>query len=165
MDALFRDILKDNSDPRSLINQSLPAIMDWAEPLISFKETGYNRNSVCKIDDYNEVVLACWKKNQITPFHLHPGQSCWIYMMSGALEETRVLSQINFALKEGLFDWSDLESQYNEHTQWPEFQNNKAVSLATAGTWHYIDDNLGFHRMCAHTDEVVSLHFYRQLGL
>jgi cysteine dioxygenase len=163
MDALFKEILSDNSDPRSKILESLGEIKELCLAKKAFKEESYNRNVICKSGDKNEVVLACWKKDQITSFHHHPNQSCWIYVLKGQLQETLVPYKVKFALKEGLYTWNEFESEYQTHENWNQFKASKKISLISEGTWNYIDDTLGFHRMSAYTDEVVSLHIYRQL--
>ncbi len=163
MEKLFKNVLSHGLDPRPQINKLLPVLQDWAFKLENYVDTGYNRNSVFKLDDNNEVVLASWKKGQKTPFHFHTNQSCWIYMFKGSLEEIRLKSPSNFELESGLRDWSSLSSIYEEQASWFEVKNSKSVSLVHADSWNYIDDSLGFHQMSAATDEVLSLHIYRTL--
>lgn len=165
MDELFKEILSQNSDPRPKINEALAEFKVWSTNFVSFKDECYSRNIICKTDNLNEIVLACWKKDQITTFHTHPNQSCWIYVLKGEFEETRVESKIDFAIKDKLVNWSEFKTEYQNHHQWNEFESSKKLSLISAGQWNYIDDSLGFHRMRAKTDEVISLHIYRQLGI
>ncbi len=163
MEQLFSHILSHGFDPRPEFKEFLPALSKWAFNLQEYKETGYNRNVIYKIDDHNEIVLASWKKNQKTPFHFHTNQSCWIYMFKGTLEEVRLTPSPDFALEAGLRDWSSLTAIYEEQSTWTQIEKTKTTSLATANNWNYIDDSLGFHQMTAVTDEVLSLHIYRTL--
>ncbi len=163
MESVFSEILSHNLDPRSKITEFLPSIKDlcWAKK--SFKDEAYSRDVICKAGDLNEVVLACWKKGQVTTFHSHPNQSCWIYVLKGQFQEVRIPSVIGFSIKDGLLEWNDLEAEYKKHNAWSEIQDSKVTSVISEGTWNYIDDTLGIHKMSALSDEVISLHIYRQM--
>ncbi len=163
MDALFNEILSDNQDPRSKVINYMSEIEALCLAKKAFKDESYNRNVICKSGEKNEIVLACWKKGQITSFHHHPMQSCWIYVIKGQLQETLIPTKIDFAIKEGLLSWEEFQSEYQTHKAWNQLNDAKKISLISEGTWNYIDDSLGFHRMSAQSDEVVSLHIYRQL--
>lgn len=170
MKSLFQEVLKDNADPRSRIEDEKSAILDWMLSEQKFSEDAYQRNVICKNGELNEVVLACWRQGQITPFHHHPGQSCWIYMLKGTLEETLVETsshskkQFKEPIKENLKNWAALEMEYKGSLFWEEISKTKRITNISAGQWNYIDDKKGFHRMYAVSDEVVSLHFYRELS-
>lgn len=164
MESLFNEILSDNLDPRSKILANLPEITELCLAKKAFKEERYNRDVICKSGEKNEIVLACWKRGHVTTFHHHPNQSCWIYVIKGQLQETLIPSRVQFALKDGLLTWDDFKSEYQNHQSWNQFNDSKKINLISEGTWNYIDDSVGFHRMSAHTDEVISLHIYRQLG-
>lgn len=163
MEKLFNSVLEHGLDPRPQINELMPVLTKWAYSLQDYKDTGYNRNVVCKWDETNEIVLASWKKNQKTPFHFHTDQSCWIYMFKGTLEEVRIKSPDDFILEPGLRDWSSLTAIYEEQDSWSEISKTKLTSQVKANTWNYIDDSFGFHQMTALSEEVLSLHIYRKL--
>lgn len=163
MESIFSEILSHNLDPRSKITEYLPDIKNLCFSKKTFKNESYNRDVICKTSDLNEVVLACWKKDQVTSFHNHPNQSCWIYVLKGQLQEIRVPSLVNFSIKEGLLNWDHLQAEYKNFDVWPKISSSKETSVIMEGTWNYIDDTLGFHKMSALSEEVVSLHIYRQL--
>lgn len=165
MESLFKEILSHQDDPRKQVLEVKKPLIDWSLSKELYLDEGYNRNVVFKTDDLNEIVLACWKKGHITPFHNHPGQSCWIYLLKGELEETLVKSQKGFILKEGLRDWDAFKQEYSNDNLWPSLSKSKQITVVGAGSWNYIDDQIGFHRMYAKSDEVLSLHIYRKLDI
>lgn len=160
---LFEDILDHKRDPREQIEASKGELLDWAHSIKKFRNNEYDRNSVFKIDETNEVVLACWRQGHLTPFHKHPGQSCWIYMIEGELEETLLTLESELSLKNNLTNWSDLKNEFKDQAVWKELEQSKKISSVTEGQWNYIDDKVGFHSMRALGETNISLHLYRNL--
>lgn len=162
MEAFFKDILRVESDFKLQILQTLPTIQDWLSVKSSLEDLG-ERYTICKLDERHEVVLRTWTKNKGTPFHLHPEQSCWFYVIQGVVEETRVPLRPHFTLLDDLMTWEDFERAYSNRHDWLSLQSSKKVSLCKEGSWHYIDDSQGLHKMCGFSDIAMSLHIYKKL--
>ena len=54
----------------------------------TWKESCYTRNCLGKTADY-ELILLCWDEGAETPIHGHGGEDCWVYQLSGTVEEIR----------------------------------------------------------------------------
>ena len=54
----------------------------------SWDKQDYSRNCIEKNDRY-ELLLLCWNPGDRTPIHNHGGQRCWVYQISGEIEEIR----------------------------------------------------------------------------
>lgn len=46
----------------------------------------YTRNCFYR-DDYIELILICWDREQKTAIHDHDGEDCWVYLLEGEMEE------------------------------------------------------------------------------
>jgi hypothetical protein len=131
-----------------LVNQSRTGLQDYqdfidsstrVEPnnldrYIRFSDQQYQRILVYR-DSNLEVFVLCWKKTQMTPFHLHPDRGCVYKILRGSLRET---------LKSHLGDTC-------------------AINLPT-NKCGYIDNTLGSHQMECLTENSVSIHFYAPPG-
>lgn len=101
----------------------------------SWDKQGYSRNCMEKNDRY-ELLLLCWNPGDRTPIHNHGGQRCWVYQISGEIEEIR-------------FDTSDSEPKEIYR------QTLKPNQLT------YIDDAMACHVLANPGDvRSVSIHVY-----
>lgn len=60
---------------------------DWRR-FVFFETGGYTRNLVHRCADY-ELLLLCWGEDQASPIHDHAGQSCWMAVLEGEIEEVQ----------------------------------------------------------------------------
>lgn len=162
MEAFFREILSSNSDSRTPIVEALPTIHDWISSS-SDRENWAERHTICKLDKHTEVVIRRWTKGEGTPFHLHPNQTCWFYVLEGEIEEIRLPYKPDLEMSEDLICWDSFKAKHKDREDWSFFENAKKVSLLPEGTWHYIDDSMGFHKMGGASEIALSLHIYRKL--
>ena len=58
---------------------------DWSS-LLWFDREQYTRNLLHRTGDY-ELLLLCWDRGQASPIHDHAGQSCWMAVLDGLVEE------------------------------------------------------------------------------
>ncbi len=58
---------------------------DWRR-LALFSEHNYARNLVAKSEHFHLIVI-CWGPGQVSPIHNHEGQSCWMAVLDGQMEE------------------------------------------------------------------------------
>jgi len=73
----------------------------------------YTRNCIERNDDF-ELLLLCWNPGDKTPIHGHGGQKCWVYQISGEIEERRFVNtedgpvlQYKHKLEEGQLTYMD----------------------------------------------------------
>ena len=101
-----------------------------------WKEKGYTRNCIERTAEF-ELLLLCWNPGDGTPIHCHGQQRCWVFQVSGSLEEVI----------------------YTEKTQ-----NGFIASLnkeVKAGDVCYMDDSMGYHTLRNNSDsKSISLHLY-----
>ena len=60
---------------------------DWKK-YINFKNDTYNKELIYR-NNYFEMVLISWNKNQISPIHDHPNNGCVLKIMDGVLIEEK----------------------------------------------------------------------------
>jgi cysteine dioxygenase len=106
LDALCTELQAEfRRDPRgagvaALLARYSAAERDWAG-YARFSETCYTRNLVHRCGDY-ELLILCWERGQVSPIHNHSGQSCWMAVLEGALEEVHYRVDVaGAALREG----------------------------------------------------------------
>jgi len=99
-------------------------------------DKGYTRNCIERTDDF-ELLLLCWNPGDATPIHCHGKQRCWVYQVSGQMEEV-------IYIKDG--------------------QNNIIPDMnriLKSGDISYMDDSKGFHTLHNNSDsKIMSLHLY-----
>lgn len=101
-----------------------------------WKQKGYTRNCIERTADF-ELLLLCWNPGDTTPIHCHGEQRCWVYQVSGQLEEV----------------------VYSEKT--PKGFIPNIQKEVKAGDVSYMDDSLGYHTLCNNSDsKSISLHLY-----
>lgn len=64
---------------------------DWRR-FVFFEPAAYTRNLVHRCSDY-ELLLLCWGEGQESPIHDHAGQSCWMAVLDGEIEEIQFRRQ------------------------------------------------------------------------
>lgn len=101
-----------------------------------WKDSGYARNCIERTDDF-ELLLLCWNPGDVTPVHCHGQQRCWVYQVSGRLEEVIY--------------------QENAGGQLVPVQNRQLNSGAAS----YMEDSMGYHSLRNNSDaKAMSLHLY-----
>jgi len=84
-----------------------------------------------------ELILLCWNGFDQTPIHDHDGQKCWIYQLSGEIEEKRYDIDSNGLPKEVL------------------------ATKLTPKKLTYMDDNMGLHALVnPSAQKALTLHLY-----
>lgn len=114
-------------------NMTLP--LEDLKPFASWSEDTYTRNCISRTEDY-ELLLLCWEEGEETPIHCHFGQECWVYLVSGELEE----------------------EQYQD-------ENGEVVRVDKSnfqeGSLSYMNDEMGYHLLRNIADgRSMSLHLY-----
>jgi cysteine dioxygenase len=56
-------------------------------PRVRFRDDKYARHSIRRTDLF-DVILLCWKPGQLSPVHNHQGNSGWVRVLRGRMEET-----------------------------------------------------------------------------
>lgn len=131
---------RDGKGPRvaALLSEYSSREPDWRR-FAFFDEECYTRNLVFK-DGIYELLILCWGKGQESPIHNHMGQSCWMAVLDGWIEEV-------------------------QYTQLPGSQPGpliqKCIRAFDKGQVAYIDDDIALHlvRPIKGTSG-VSLHLY-----
>ncbi len=54
---------------------------------VAFREDKYARHSIHRTDLF-DMVLLCWKPGQVSPVHNHQGNSGWVRVLRGRMEES-----------------------------------------------------------------------------
>jgi predicted metal-dependent enzyme (double-stranded beta helix superfamily) len=102
----------------------------------SWASEKYTRNCLYK-DEQFELLLLCWDAGQETSIHDHDGEDCWVYVLSGEMEE--------------LF--------YSQNKSNCLIQENSRYILPHQLS--FMNDRIGFHKLrnCSQ-GKSVSLHVY-----
>lgn len=58
------------------------------EAYATWTTNNYTRNCLARSKKY-ELILLCWDKHSKTPVHDHGGEDCWVYQISGSVQEIR----------------------------------------------------------------------------
>lgn len=135
LENLIEEMNNADADKHSKILRQLDIPIDKFEPFTSWDKEGYTRNCLARTDDY-ELILICWSPGAKTAVHNHSDQHCWMYQISGALEEQR------FAKPDG------------------DLKMTRESELRQGG-FTYMHDRMGFHQLqnTAET-KAMSLHIY-----
>ena len=101
-----------------------------------WKDGGYTRNCIERTENF-ELLLLCWNPGDSTPVHCHGQQRCWVYQVSGSVEEVT----------------------YKENKAGDLVPNHKR--RLKSGDFSYMDDSMGYHTL-ENTSEAkaMSLHLY-----
>ena len=96
-------------------------------------DSTYNRELLYTSPEYDLVIIT-WCKDQGCAIHNHPANGCTVKILQNSITEE-------------LYETNTL--------------NLTNTKLYTKGDIMYIDDTLGYHRMCNKSDEpCISLHVY-----
>jgi cysteine dioxygenase len=107
------------------------------EPYAFWSANNYTRNCIARSPNY-ELILLCWDQGVETPIHCHGGEECWVYGVTGTLEETR-------------FDFN--------HNQ-TDLKAGKVESIE-ATSLSYMNDNMGYHKIAnLGESKAMTLHLY-----
>jgi cysteine dioxygenase len=60
------------------------------QPRVRFREDRYARHLIHRTDCFS-MILLCWKPGQVSPVHNHQGNSGWVRVLRGRMEETHWL--------------------------------------------------------------------------
>lgn len=108
------------------------------EKFSTWKEAGYTRNCLARTPEF-EFILLCWDANAETAIHDHGGQDCWVYQISGKVEEIRYddcpKERVKTAMKTVLF----------------------------SGKLTYMNDKMGYHKLkniSENNERAMTLHIY-----
>lgn len=56
-------------------------------PRVSYRDDKYARHSIARTELF-DMILLCWKPGQVSPIHNHQGNSGWVRVLRGRMEET-----------------------------------------------------------------------------
>lgn len=56
-------------------------------PRVAFRADKYARHSIHRTELY-DLILLCWSPGQVSPVHNHQGNSGWVRVLRGRMEET-----------------------------------------------------------------------------
>lgn len=57
------------------------------KPRVTFRADKYARHSIARTELY-DMILLCWAPGQVSPVHNHQGNSGWVRVLRGRMEET-----------------------------------------------------------------------------
>ena len=101
-----------------------------------WKDKGYTRNCIERTENF-ELLLLCWNPGDSTPIHCHGEQRCWVYQVTGKMEEVLYKENAEDELVKDI-----------ERTLEP-------------GDICYMDDSIGYHTLHNISDKkCMSLHLY-----
>lgn len=124
-----------SSDRFAQIIQQISITEDSLKHFATWLDEGYTRNCLMRNNDY-EIILLCWDKGAKTAIHGHGGENCWVYQVSGTVEEIRY-TNINDSIKE-----------------------SERLAL-NPGRISFMHDRMGFHAIQnISNDKAMTLHIY-----
>lgn len=129
--------LADEKDQSKVLKRINIDSLDF-EAVATWREGGYTRNCLVRTPEF-EFILLCWDANAETPIHDHGGQDCWVYQISGDIEEVR------YTTEEGA-------SLAPTHT-----------SKLSPGNLTYMNDKMGAHKLTnisKNNQRAMTLHIY-----
>ena len=126
------------SKPKDYVN--IARFMDIKEAELTkyayWNTKGYTRNCIERTDEF-ELLLLCWNPGDTTPIHGHGEQRCWVYQVSGSMEEV----------------------VYKENAQ-NEITPDRSRQLKP-GDLCYMEDSMGYHTIHNNSGvRAMSLHLY-----
>ena len=123
----------------SLFNRLDISSNEIAKYIVWDYKVPYTRNKIATSNDKYELLVLCWNPGKESKIHNHPGDGCYVKVISGSM-------------KESIYKVSG--SQLNRLSLLSE-------STASSGHVCYIDDSVGLHRLGNPTDEgAITLHLY-----
>jgi cysteine dioxygenase len=124
-----------SSDRFAQIIQQISITEDSLKHFATWLDEGYTRNCLMRNDDY-EIILLCWDKGAKTAIHGHGGENCWVYQVSGTVEEIR---------------YTNINDSINE---------SERLAL-NPGRISFMHDRMGFHAIQnISNDKAMTLHIY-----
>ena len=98
----------------------------------------YSRNRIATDDKHYELLVLCWNPKRESRIHNHPGDGCYVKIISGSVRET-------------VYDVSDNAA--------PAFRSESILQPASVC---YMDDSLGLHRLGnpSKSEGAITLHLY-----
>lgn len=143
LDQLCRDLVQEfERDPKGsgvvrLLGEYATKHDDWRE-FITHSTERYTRNLAHRCKHYELLVLA-WGEGQESPIHNHDGNSCWMAVLDGELEELH----------------------FSEPVERPNPLIRGRVSRYTQGDVGFIQDQIALHLIRPASGATgVSLHLY-----
>lgn len=105
------------------------------EKYIHFSEKSYSRVTIFKNENF-EILLLCWKQNQLSNFHQHAKNGCLLKVLDGNISEDRV-----------------------------SVDKTSSVSHFKKGQTTYMSNDLGVHKIYNDSDNnTITLHVYSPPG-
>jgi cysteine dioxygenase len=124
-----------SSDRFAQIIQQISITEDSLKHFATWLDEGYTRNCLMRNNDY-EIILLCWDKGAKTAIHGHGGENCWVYQVSGTVEEIR---------------YTNINDSINE---------SERLAL-NPGRISFMHDRMGFHAIQnISNDKAMTLHIY-----
>ena len=126
------------TDPKDFpkITKQINILASEFENYIYWCDESYTRNCIERTENF-ELMLLCWNNKQATPIHDHGGEKCWVYQISGTVDEVRY--------------------KENENGQ---LEVDHKMTLKP-GALTYMDDNMGYHALENNKDsKALTLHLY-----
>ncbi len=75
------------SEVARLLEEYAQAHEDWRD-FAHFQDSCYARNLVRGCELF-ELLVICWRGDQVSPIHDHQGQRCWMAVLDGGIRETQ----------------------------------------------------------------------------
>eukprot|EP01088_Endostelium_zonatum_P021264 TRINITY_DN8288_c0_g1_i1.p1 TRINITY_DN8288_c0_g1~~TRINITY_DN8288_c0_g1_i1.p1 ORF type:complete len:199 (-),score=58.82 TRINITY_DN8288_c0_g1_i1:130-726(-) len=120
--------------------------VDWKEHTM-WSDVCYTRNLLEANENY-ELMVICWKKGQKSPIHNHAGSSCWMAVLSGAIEETYYN-----------YKGENMTPGNYPEGPCPRLEEGRSEPLLE-GQVGYIRDEIALHLIKPLDGDAVSLHMY-----
>ena len=116
------------------VNEALKSYngIDWKQ-YIKYNTDTYNRELIYSSPEY-DLVIVTWCKDQGCAIHNHPKNGCSVKILQNSITEELYETETLNLINTSVYNTNDIM---------------------------YIDDSLGYHRMCNKNNEpCISLHVY-----
>ncbi|NER20109.1 MAG: hypothetical protein F6J86_01380 [Symploca sp. SIO1B1] len=123
---------------RALI-QSIELDFNSVKSYCCWNKNHYTRNLIRRTEEY-ELLVLCWQKGQFCPIHDHGEQDCFMYIITGELEETQYQLNEQKSSKKSL-----VEIKRNV------YGSRNKICIFSATLWHSVK---------VLSEQAVTLHFY-----
>jgi cysteine dioxygenase len=126
------------SNLKDLLSRTVLSPIEISQYEVWDPSVAYTRNRVATDNEHFELLVLCWNSGRSSPIHNHPGDGCYVKVLSGSVQET-------------IYDIKGADI--------PVFRRE---AILNTGELFYIDDSLGIHRLGnpSKNHGAVTLHLY-----
>jgi len=134
---------------------------------VEFDDANYARHVMYR-DEHLEILMICWKPQQMTPVHDHPDHGCLVRVLAGELQETLFNLGLDYSASHAEDPANDAEE--NPTSKAAYFKHGypdgtlRAVKKRTIGPGavSFLEGDKGVHRIHNATTNqpALSLHMY-----